>query len=80
VPDEEEKTPIPRWEFIDEIANKMEKLFFEESTKKELSPYEMSVILNRVVLLFDEYKMLLMSQHSIDQRPNVDFKGSNIYK
>jgi len=76
VPDEEEKTPEPRWKPIDEISSKMEKLFFEESTEQELSPYEMSIILNRVNLLFDEYKGILMAQHVHGEKPNVDFKGT----
>ncbi len=77
MPDEEKPTPEPRWKPIDDIANKMEKIFFEESTKEELSPYEMSVILGRVNLLFDEYKGIVMAQHVHgENRPNVDFKGT----
>ncbi len=74
-------TPEPRWKEIDVIATKMESIFFEESTKEGLSPYEMSVILNRVNLLFDEYKGVVMAQHMHSDKPNVEFKGTkSIYK
>jgi len=73
------KTPIPNWENIDEIANELEKVFFEKSTERKLTPYDMSVIISRLNLLFDEYKIMLVVGHAED-RPNVDFKGSNIYK
>jgi len=79
VPDEK-KTPIPDWDKIDKIALQMEKLFFEQSAEMEISPYEMSIILNRVVMLFDEYKMLLVRTH-LSEGPNVQFKGStHLYK
>jgi len=75
------ETPEPRWKEIDVIASKMESIFFEECTEKGLSPYEMSVVLNRVNLLFDEYKGIVMAQHVHGDKPNVEFKGSkNIYK
>ena len=74
-------TPEPRWKPIDNIANKMEKIFFEESTKEQLSPYEMSVIINRVNLLFEEYRGMVLSEHLHGDKPNVEFKGStHLYK
>jgi len=77
--EKEKETPEPRWKKIDNISSELEKIFFEKSTEEKLSPYEMSIIINRVNLLFDEYKMLLMSQHSAEI-PNVKFNGTNIYK
>ena len=73
------KTPVPRWELIDSIASEIESIFFTKCQTEGLSPYEASLILHRVNMLFDEYKILLMSQYSHD-KPNVDFKGTNIYK
>jgi len=79
MPDEEEKTPVPRWEIIDKISNEIENVFFTKCQKEGLSPYEASLILHRVNMLFDEYKIVIMSQYTHD-KPNVEFKGSNIYK
>jgi len=88
VPENEEKienekipeTPEPNWKIIDEISNKLEKIFFEESIERKLSPYEMSVILSRLNLLFDEYKIMLIANHVQIEKPNVSFNGSNMYK
>ena len=77
--DEGEKTPIPRWDIIDNISGEIEKIFFTRCQTEGLSPYEASLILHRVNMLFDEYKIVIMSQFSQD-KPNVDFKGTNIYK
>jgi len=77
---EEKKTPIPDWDKIDKIALQMEKIFFEQSSEAKISPFEMSIIINRVVMLFDEYKMLLVASFTGDT-PNVEFKGStHLYK
>jgi len=78
----DEGIPKPNLDAIDEIAEGMEKVFFEKSEEKKLSPYEMNMILGRVSLLFDEYK-LMHFLHRVGQmeQPNVDFKGSHhIYK
>jgi len=77
--EKEKETPEPDWKKIDTISSELEKIFFEKSTDQRLSPYEMSIIINRLNLLFDEYKMMLMAQSSIEQ-PNVKFNGTNIYK
>jgi len=81
VPENEKppETPEPNWKIIDDIANHLEKIFFEESTERKLTPYEMSVILSRLNLLFDEYKIMLIASH-VEEKPNVHFNGSNIYK
>jgi len=77
---DEGKTPVPRWEIIDKISNEIESIFFTKCQSEGLSPYEASLILHRVNMLFDEYKILLMSQYNTE-KPNVEFKGSkNIYK
>jgi len=76
---DEGKTPVPRWEIIDDISTEIESIFFTKCQTKGLSPYEASLILHRVNMLFDEYKIVIMSQFS-HEKPNVDFKGSNIYK
>ena len=73
------ETPEPNWKNIDEISNDLEKQFFEGSAKRKLTPYEMSVILSRLNLLFDEYKIMLIVGH-VEDKPNVKFNGSNIYK
>jgi len=77
-----ETIPKPNMDAIDIIAEGMEKMFFEESEKMKLSPYEMNMILARVVLLFDEYKLMhFLSRVGQMEQPNVDFKGSHhIYK
>lgn len=49
---------VPRWDKIDEIATEVETIFFDKSAEKQLSPYEMSIIVNRMVLLFEEYKLV----------------------
>jgi len=83
VPDEKNEklpeTPEPNWKNIDEISNELEKVFFEQSTERKLTPYEMSVIISRLNLLFDEYKIMLVVGH-VEDKPNVKFNGSNIYK
>ena len=73
-------TPVPRWDKIDTISSEIEGIFFTKCQKEGLSPYEASLILHRINMLFDEYKILLMSQFTSHDKPNVDFKGSNIYK
>ena len=84
MPDKEREEPVPKvnLESMDEIAEDMEKVFFEKSHEKKLSPYEMSMILHRVTLLFDEYKLMhFLSKVGELQQPNVDFKGStHLYK
>ena len=78
----DEGTPKPNLEAIDEISEELEKVFFEKSDKLKLSPYEMNMILGRVTLLFDEYK-LMHFLHRIGEMesPNVEFKGStHVYK
>jgi len=64
VPDEksEKKTTglesiTPRWDLIEKIATEVETIFFDKSAKEQLSPYEMSIIVNRLNLLFEEYKL-----------------------
>ena len=81
--DESEKaTPKPNIEAVDKIAENIEKVFFEQSDEKQLSPYEMNMILARVNLLFDEYKLMhFLHRVGSMEQPNVDFKGSrHIYK
>jgi len=76
-------TPIPRWDLIDGIATKMEKIFFDEAGKIPLSPFEQSIMLTRLNELFKEYEMLAVIQHVMSQSggPNVEFKGStHLYK
>lgn len=60
MPDEtkEKEHIVPKWKEMETISTEIEKIFFEQSAKKQLSPYEMSMIVNRLVLLFDEYKLV----------------------
>jgi len=81
-PSSDEGIPKPNMDAVDEIATDIETVFFEKSDKLQLSPYEMNMVLARVTLLFDEYK-LMHFLHRVGQmeQPNVDFKGSHhIYK
>jgi len=64
VPDEESEKKTtglesitPRWDIIEKIATEVETIFFDKSAKEQLSPYEMSIIVNRLNLLFEEYKL-----------------------
>ena len=54
---DETPTPIPNWDAIDKLATKVEVILFEEADKEELTIHDRSIILNRVQLLFDEYKL-----------------------
>ncbi len=74
--------PKANLEAIDKISDELEKVFFEQSDKNQLSPYEMNMILARVHLLFDEYKLMhFLHRVGEMEQPNVDFKGSrHIYK
>ena len=78
----EQVQPKPNMDGVDEIAEDIEKVFFEKSDKLELSPYEMNMVLARVQLLFDEYKLMhFLHRVGKMEQPNVDFKGSrHIYK
>ena len=78
----DEGIPKPNLEAVDKIAENIEKVFFEQSDEKQLSPYEMNMILARVNLLFDEYKLMhFLHRVGSMEQPNVDFKGSrHIYK
>jgi len=88
VPDkekEEKEVIVPRWDIMETISTDIEKIFFEQSAKKQLSPYEMSIIVNRLGLLFDEYKLVhFMSKFgeaSVAQDKTIGISGSNsIYR
>jgi len=64
VPDEESKkstgleSNIPRWDKMEKISTEIETIFFDNSAKEQLSVYEMSVIINRLNLLFEEHKLV----------------------
>jgi hypothetical protein len=55
---EESKSIIPQWEKIEKICTEIETTFFEKSEKEQLSPYDMSIIVNRLTLLFEEFKLV----------------------
>ena len=54
---DEIQTPVPKWDIIDKLATKVEIILFEEADKENLSIHDRSIILNRVDLLFHEYKL-----------------------
>ena len=88
MPDEEPATPesiIPQWEKIEKIATEIETIFFESSAKELLSPFDMSIVVNRLVLLFDEYKLVHFAktygQQTMSESKTIGINGrDSIYK
>ncbi len=64
MPDEESKkstgleSNIPRWYKMEKISTEIETIFFDKSKEEQLSVYEMSIIINRLNLLFEEHKLV----------------------